>query len=190
MVLRLDLAALWFPLTEIPPALVGLILVVGSLQLRIFTHGLGVLPVKHFRKSLAHTQHIRVLAFNEVVPWREILESCHREAFRAGEGDEGEAVLRGRLESFPAREVDDNALLQCEALCLVHGERIARDNRELLACLSCAFFRAHLGQYGYPLRIVFRLFHCAALLHSFRARAGLSAITSTSGGTSGHLSLR
>ena len=128
MLLRLDLAALGFPLTALPPDLIGLILVLCGLKLRILAHGLGVLPVQHFRESLAHTQHIRVLALLEVVPRRQILESGHREAFRAGEGNEGEAMLRHSLKSLPARQIDDGALLEREAMRLVRGERLTRGN--------------------------------------------------------------
>ena len=45
MLLRLDLAALGFPFTAFPPHLVGVILLFCGLKLRVFAHGLGVLPV-------------------------------------------------------------------------------------------------------------------------------------------------
>ena len=127
MLLRLDLAALGFPFTAFPPYLVGVILLFCGLKLRVFPHGLGVLPVQHFRESLAHARHVRVLALLEVFPRRQILESGHRKAFRAGEGYEGQAMLRRSLESLPTRQIDDNALLEREALRLVHGQRIARE---------------------------------------------------------------
>ena len=146
MLLRLDLAALGFPLTALPPDLVGLILVFCGLKLPVFAHGLGVLPVQHFRESLAHTQHIRVLALLEVVPRRQILESGNREAFRAGEGHKGEAMLRRNLKSLPTRQIGDDALLEREALRLVHGQRIARDNRKLSASLGK--MGTHFGSLG------------------------------------------
>ena len=148
MLLRLGLVALGFPLTAFPPHLVGLILVFCCLKLRIFAHGLGVLPVQHFRESLAHTQHVRVLALLEVVPRRQILESGQRKAFRTGEGHEGEAMLRRSLKSLPTRQIDDDALLEREALRLVHGQRIARDNRKLFASLARASLMLTLGKMG------------------------------------------
>ena len=75
MLLRLDLAALGFPFTVFPPRLVGVILLFLILKLRVFAHGLRVLPVQHFRESLAHAQHVRVLALLEVFPRRQIFES-------------------------------------------------------------------------------------------------------------------
>ena len=51
MLLRFGLAALGFPLTAFPPHLVGLMLVFCGLKLRVFSHGLGVFPVQHFRES-------------------------------------------------------------------------------------------------------------------------------------------
>ena len=125
MLLRLDLAALGSPFTGFPPRLVGFILVICGLKLRVFAHGVGVLPVQHVRESLAHAQHVRVLAPLEVVPRRQIRESGHRKAFRAGERHEGEAMLKHSLKFLPTRQIDDNALLQREALRLVHGQRIA-----------------------------------------------------------------
>ena len=151
--LRLDLQAFGFPLTALPPKLVGLTLVFCSLELRIFAHGLGVLATQHFREPLPHAQHIRDLALLEVVPRRQILESRHLETFGAGEGHEGEAMLRRSLESLAACEVDDDAFLEGEALGFVDSHRIARDNRKLLARLARAFLDAHLGQDGYPLRL-------------------------------------
>ena len=145
MLLRLELAALGFLFTAFPPDLVRVILLFCGLKLRVFAHGLGVLPVQHFRESLAHAQHVRVLALLEVVPRRQILESGHRKAFRAGEGYEGQAMLRRSLKSLPTRQIDDNALLEGEALRLVHGQRITRDNRELFASLARAFLDAHFG---------------------------------------------
>ena len=62
MLLWLDLTALGFPFTALFPEIVGFVLVFCGLKLRMLAHGLGVLPVQHLRKSLAHTQHIRVLA--------------------------------------------------------------------------------------------------------------------------------
>ena len=79
--LRLDLEAFGFPVTALPPKLVGLILVFCSLELGVFAHGLGVLAIQHVREPLPHAQHIRVFALLEVVPRRQILESRHLEAF-------------------------------------------------------------------------------------------------------------
>ena len=115
----------------------------STLILLMVTH---VHPVKHFRESLAHAQHVRVLAFLEVFPRRQILESGHRKAFRAGEGYEGQAMLRRSLKSLPTRQIDDNALLEREALRLVHGQRIARDNRELFPSLALPSLMLTLGK--------------------------------------------
>ena len=62
-------------------------------------------------------------------------------------------MLRRSLESLSTRQLNDDALLEREALRLVHGQRIARDNRKLFASLARAFLDAHLGQDGYPLRL-------------------------------------
>ena len=121
MLPRLDLVVLGLHVTALAPDLVGLILVFCGLKLRVFAQGLGVLPVQHICESLAHAQHIRVLALLEVVSRRQVLESGHREAFRASEGNEGEAMLRRSLKSFPARQIDDDTLLEREALRFVHG---------------------------------------------------------------------
>ena len=145
ILLRLDPAALEVHFTASLPNFVGLILLLFVFKLRVFAHGLGVHAVKHFRESLSHAQHVRVLAFLEVFPRRQILESGHRKAFRAGEGDEGQAMLRRSLKSLATREIDDNAVLEREALRLVNGQRITRDNRELFPSLARAFLDAYFG---------------------------------------------
>ena len=151
MLLRGELVAFWVFITAFLPLLVGIIFVFHGLELRIFAHGFGVLAVKHLREPLAHSQHIRLLALEEVVPRREILKGCHCEALRTCESHEREAMLRCSLESLAAVEVNDDSLFQREALCLIYSERITRDNRKLFAGLARAFLDAHFGQDGYPL---------------------------------------
>ena len=70
MLLRGELVAFWVFITAFLPLLVGIVFVFHGFELRIFAHGFGVLPVKHLREPLAHSQHIRLLALEEVVPRR------------------------------------------------------------------------------------------------------------------------
>ena len=135
----------WFPFTAFPPHLVGVILLFCGLGLRVVARGFGVLPVQHFREALAHAQHVQVLALLEVFPRRRILEGGHRRAFRVGESYEGQAVLKRSLKSLPTGQIYDNAILGREAVRLVHGQRIARDNRALFRSLARAFLAAHFG---------------------------------------------
>ena len=58
------------------------------------------------------------------------------------------------FESRPAPQIDDDALFNCEALRLVHGESVASDQRELFTTHTGALFDAHFGQDRNPFRLV------------------------------------
>ena len=52
----------WILLTVFPPRLVGVIPIFCSLKLGVFAHDVEMPPVQHCCESLAHAQHVRVLA--------------------------------------------------------------------------------------------------------------------------------
>ena len=106
-------------------------------------------------ESQPHAEHVWVAALEEIVPGRYVFEGSHGKAFRASESHEGKAMFGSWSEALStSHKMNDDALLDGEALGFVDGEGVACYEWELSPRHSGAVFVRSKREDGNPLWLI------------------------------------